>query len=460
MIRQIQRAVFILPPGSGKSVYGSVMFPAGYFARYPNHTVISCSYALALVRRFGRRARNIVASEDFYRVFGFGVSSDTAAADDWATERGGEYYAVGVGGGVTGRRADLIIYDDLVSGRQDADSETIREHTWDWLRNDARTRLKPNGVELFIGTRWHWDDPLGRLLPDYDHGSGTYQGYDGEDYEVINLPALAVKGVPDPLGRKPGAPLWPEYMTADQLERKMREQGGPTSRGWVSLYQGQPSPDEGGILLRKWWKKWTWPIPDKHSEDWIYILQSYDTAYSEKDLKRNSRSARTTWGVLEDPRDRRSTLIVLLEAWADFVDYPELRRVARRAYNDWLPSTVIIEKKASGQSLLQDLRVAGVRVLPYQPDRDKVARAYAVQAMFENEQVWYIDSPETCEVIDECARFPSGVRNDLVDTVTQALIRMRNLKMTRHRDDRDEDQQDEEKTHYMRALKSRGAIYG
>src|SRR6185437_7783738 len=202
---KIARLMVFMPPGSAKSTYASILFPPWFLGRNPGLSVIGASHAGELAERFGRRVRNLVGSGEFRRVFGFGLSGDNAAAGRWETAKGGEYYAVGVDASVTGRRADLGIIDDPVKGRAEADSESIRQRTWDWYKADFWPRLKPGGRIVLIQTRWHVDDLAGRLLEEAEHG--------GERWEVLSLPAEA--RADDPLGRAVGAPLWPEWFTAD-----------------------------------------------------------------------------------------------------------------------------------------------------------------------------------------------------------------------------------------------------
>lgn len=231
----IERLLVCMPPGSAKSTYTSTLFPAWFLARNPAATMIAASHTAELAERFGRKVRNLVAEHS--RTLGYGVSADNAAAGRWETTGGGEYFAAGVGGSITGRRADLAVIDDPVKSREDADSETIREKTWEWWKSDFLTRLKPGGRVALVMTRWHEDDLGGRVLNDAATG--------GRPWHVLSLPMLA-EGV-DPLGRQPGEPLWPEWFTNDMVAEAKRD-----TRTWSALYQQRPAPEDGDYFRREW----------------------------------------------------------------------------------------------------------------------------------------------------------------------------------------------------------------
>ena len=233
--------IVTMPPGSAKSTYCSVAFPAWYLGRNPTRCVIAASHTQELAERFGRRVRNIVGSVEHKRSFDVGLSADSTAAGRWETSAGGEYFAAGVGGSVTGRRADLAIIDDPVKSREDADSETIREKQWAWWRDDMTTRLKPGAATVLIMTRWHEDDLAGRMIADLETS--------GQRVRLLSLPMEAREN--DPLGRSIGEPLWPEWFTAQMLETAKRE-----PRTWSALYQQEPRPIGGGEFKTEWLSYW------------------------------------------------------------------------------------------------------------------------------------------------------------------------------------------------------------
>ena len=234
--------IVTMPPGSAKSTYASVAFPAWYLGRHPDRCVIAASHTVELAERFGRRVRNLVGGPEHRRAFpSCGLSANSTAAGRWDTAQGGEYFAAGVGGSVTGRRADLFLIDDPVKSREDADSETIREKQWSWWQDDAQTRLKPGSAVVLIMTRWHEDDLAGRLLASMENSTLRV--------EVLSLPMEAKED--DPLGRAPGEPLWPEWFT-----EQMRDTAKQEPRTWSALYQQEPRPIGGGEFKAEWLSHW------------------------------------------------------------------------------------------------------------------------------------------------------------------------------------------------------------
>jgi predicted phage terminase large subunit-like protein len=231
------RLAVFMPPGAAKSTYASILYAPWYLTQNPASSIIAASHTQELAERFGRRVRNLIGTNSL--TLGYQLAPDSQAAGKWETMDGGEYFAAGVGGSITGRRADLAIIDDPVRGREDADSELIRDKTWDWYKSDLYTRLKPGGRIVLIQTRWHEDDLAGRLLDDMKAG--------GDQWEVISLPALAEDN--DPLGRAHGAPLWPEWEDEDALSRKRRAVG---PRDWSALYQQRPAPEDGDYFKADW----------------------------------------------------------------------------------------------------------------------------------------------------------------------------------------------------------------
>ena len=233
---ECSRLMVLMPPGSAKSTYGSVLFPPWYLGRNPGTAILGVSNTTTLAERFSRRARNIVSMPQHTQVFGETVSAESSAAGSWETTRGSEYFAAGVGATITGRRADLGLIDDPVKSREEADSENTREKQWDWYVNDYLTRLKPGARQILIQTRWHEDDLAGRIL-----------AREAARWRVVKLPMEAVEN--DPLGRKPGERLWAEWFTEEMVaDAKLNR------RSWSALYQQEPSPDDGTFFRREWFK--------------------------------------------------------------------------------------------------------------------------------------------------------------------------------------------------------------
>ena len=232
---EVERLMVLMPPGSAKSTYASMLFPAWYLSRHPDHAIIAASHTAELAERFGRRVRNLIA--EHAALLGVQLSPDNQAAGRWETTQHGEYFAAGILGPITGRRADLAVIDDPVKSRAEADSEVVQERIWEWWKADLSTRLKPGAKVVLIMTRWHEDDLGGRVLRDMQEG--------GRPWEVLRLPMEAEYG--DALGRVTGEPLWPEWFTAD-----MRADAKRDSRTWSALYQQAPAPETGTYFQREW----------------------------------------------------------------------------------------------------------------------------------------------------------------------------------------------------------------
>jgi predicted phage terminase large subunit-like protein len=468
--RVLKRLMILAPPGSAKSTYASIIFPAWYLGRHPTHDVIGGSQTQELADRFGRKCRNAVTSQTHGKVFSNGVSRDSRAAGQWTMGDGGEYKAVGVTP-FAGRRANLVVMDDLIRGQKDADSPAVRKTTWEWYLSDVRPRMKPNAAMVYITTRWNEDDPAGRILPKNWNGkSGWIKARDGEWWYVLSFVAIIETSEEkeyDPVGRKMHEILWKEWFTMEMLTQERRTQG---TRNWNSLYQQKPREDEGGILKASHWRMWHKTSPPAFE----YILTMYDTAFEEKE--ENDSSARTDWGVFwneetmvpVDMQDEKTTwykkpkggryCCMLIDAWEDKVEFPKLRREAKRHYYDLKPDKVGIEKKASGHSLLQELRKAGIPVVAIKADKSKLARAHVASVVLEDGCIYYMDRRWAEIVIEKCARatFIKGMPgNDTADTCVHAwnyLRKMFHLQTTEDPEDEDEDDEGYESTSQFRSL--------
>jgi predicted phage terminase large subunit-like protein len=426
---KISRLMVLMPPGSAKSTYVSVLFVAWWFARFPRSNVLAASHNGELAEKFGRKVREISRANS--TELGYRLSESSAAAGRWETTQGGEYFAAGVGGSITGRRADLAVIDDPVSGREEAERKGSRDRTWDWYRSDLYTRLKPGAKVVLVMTRWHMDDLGGRLLAEED------------GWEVLSLPALA--GEDDPLGREPGDPLWPEWEDAAALERKRRAVG---ERDWSALFQQRPQPQAGSIVLSAWWRPWPGPAPQQPD----FIVVSLDGAYTAKDS--NDPSACTVWCVDADARTRRNR-ILLRYAWAERLEFPalveQLAETVEHFGIKYVPLIVLVEAKASGLSVIQELRrrKPDLTIHAVTPRGDKIARAHAVTSLFEAGHVYAMARrdasnemafrPWAQKVIDEAASFPLGAHDDLTDSTTMALRYIRDLGVELFKEDEFED---------------------
>ena len=399
-----KRLMIAMPPRHGKSQLGSYLFPAYLMGKLPQSKLIVGSHTAELAQRFGRMIRNLVDDTRYKEVFPeTQLSADSKAAGRWATNQGGEAFFIGKGGAMTGRGGDVVILDDILD-EQDAISETAMENTWEWYTSGPRQRLQPNGAIIVINTRWKTDDLSGRLL--------KLQGQlKADQWEILEFPAIL------PSGRQ----LWPEYWSLDELEKVKLTIG---LKKWNAQWQQQPTNDEGAILKRDWWQRWKKSDPPSCE----YVIQTMDTAYSKKETADFSVIA--TWGVFHASADSGPNLI-LLSVRKGRWDFPELKRVAREEYRYWDPDNVLIEAKATGTSLQQELRKMGIPVTMYSPGgrragQDKISRANAVAPILESGMVWYPEDEEFAQdLVEECAAFPNGSNDDQVDVTVMALMRFR-----------------------------------
>lgn len=392
----ITRLMIFMPPGSAKSTYASVLFPPWFLGRNPERSVIGASHAGELAERFGRRVRNLVGSDGFRRVFGFGLSGDNAAAGRWETSRGGEYYAVGVDASVTGRRADLGIIDDPVKGRAEAESETIRNRTWDWYKADFWPRLKPGGRIVVIMTRWHEDDLAGRLLAEQASG--------GEKWEVLSLAAEAE--VNDPLGRKPGEFLWPEWFRPEMFAMAKRD-----TRNWSAMYQQRPVP-ESGDFFKSEWLRWYDKAPSRETLK-TYGASDYAVTADGGDY--------TVHGVIGvDPDDN----IYILDWWREQSSSDVWVEAALDLMEWWKP---LMWAEEQGQIIrgvgpFLDRRQRERRIYTYRRQytsgHDKPTRAQSIRARIAMGKVYFPKSAAwSAELTGEMLRFPAGKTDDQVDVL-------------------------------------------
>lgn len=404
---EIKRLMVFMPPGSAKSTYVSVTFPTWYMGRNRRKNIISTSYNSTLATRFGRKCRQITRSPRFRQVFDAELVQDNRAADDWSLTNEATYMAAGILAGITGNRADGLIIDDPIKGRQDADSVTIRDSTWEAYKSDLLTRLKPGGWIAIVQTRWHEDDLSGRILPETWKGeSGWITSRDGEQWYVICLPAEC-EHRDDPLGRKIGEWLWTDWFTPAHWAQLKRTQG---ERNWSALYQQRPSPSEGGMFKRSWFQERYREAPAEP----LMIVQSWDTAYKPAEV--NDPSVCSTWLVTRFG-------YWLLHVYRDRLDYPSVKRAVKSMAAAWNPNVVLIEDKASGQSLIQELRSeTRLAIVAIEPEGDKVTRANAVSGICE---AGLVHLPEVAEWLMEFElelfAFPLSTTKDQVDSVSQFL---------------------------------------
>ena len=328
------------------------------------------------------------------------MKADNKSAGRWETNKGGEAFYAGIGGAVTGRGADLLVLDDIHS-EQDAMSPRALDNAWEYYSSGPRQRLQPGGSIVVVMTRWSTKDLTGRLL-------AKQADEKADQWEVVEFPAI----FPDS-----GNILWPEFWNMDELEGIKASL--PVSK-WSAQWLQNPTSEEGAILKREWWQTWEHEdIPNMQ-----YVIQSYDTAFSKNETA--DYSAITTWCVFYPSEDSGPALL-LLDVKKGRWDFPELKRVALEEYQYWEPDTVIIEAKASGMPLTHELRQMGIPVVNYTPGKgqDKIARVNAVSPLLESGMVYVPETRWAEELVEECAAFPYGDHDDLVDSTTQALMRYR-----------------------------------
>lgn len=452
---RIDRLMIFMPPRTGKSLMVSVFFPAWYLGRFTDRKVMQVSYKTELAVGFGRQVRNMIRDPDYQSIFpGVGLVPDNKAAGRWAIhdenatdrKRQGEYFAVGIESGIAGKGFNLGIIDDPLS-EQDAISKVTKDRIWEWYGPGFYTRRQPdhNGI-VVMSTRWANDDLPGRLLAAAkDNADDEY----ADKWEVLKIPAVIGKAEARRLNSVNDNallknPLYPERQVYEKggsfaprrwpTKELLRQKGNMRNRAWVALYQQEPVEDDGNILRRSCWRRW----PGKEPPECEYLIQVYDTAFEE--TEENDFSARTTWGVFEhsdtgDPRDLQHH-VILLERMRERLSFPLLRDEAKAAYKEHRPDRVIIEKRASGHSLIQELRRAEVPIYPFNPrNKSKLARAHVASNVLEQGAVWYMPRNWADDVIDECAQFPFGEHDDITDTCVMAWIFLRRMFWLDLRDD-------------------------
>lgn len=405
-----KRIIINLAPRHTKSELSSYLLPAWLLGKFPKKKIMQVSNTAELAEGFGRKVRNLVGSDEYREIFpDVSLRQDSKAAGRWNTNHGGDYFATGVGGALAGRGADICIIDDPHTEAEAIAAQTnpaIYDKVYDWYTSGPRQRLQPGGSILVVMTRWHMRDLTGQIMK----ASGRSEHMD--QWDLIEFPAILPSG----------NPLWPEYWSLEELQAVKDEI--PNSK-WQAQYQQQPTSEEGAIIKREWWQVWDRDDPPRNID---YILMSWDTAFE----KHNNAdfSAMTVWGVFhrEDEGDgAKKPNIILLDAVKKRVEFPDLKQWAIDAYREWDPDGVIIEKRASGAPLIYELRRMGIPVQEYTPTKgnDKISRLNSIADIFASGFVWAPETRWAEEVIDEVASFPAGEHDDLVDTVSQAMLRFR-----------------------------------
>lgn len=414
---ELKRAILMLPPGAGKSSYASVVFPPFYMGARARSNIIAISYGDTLAKKFGRRCRSVARSPEYKAVFDTSLTGDNKAVDDWSILNESTYMCGGILSGITGNRADGLLIDDPVKGREDADSPIIRDKAWEAYKSDLRTRLKPNGWIVIIATRWHEDDPLGRILPDdYAGQSGMVNARDGEPWYVLNIPAQCERQ-DDPVGREPGEYLWTDWFPIAHWEQERKTQG---ERNWSALFQQRPRAD-GGAYFEKAWLRYYEAIPAHLS---IYMAADYAVTANDGDW--------TVIGVFGIDPDEN---IYILDWWREQASSDVWVSMLCDLILKWHPIELIEEKgqieKGVGPFLIKEQmrRKAFCTHKLYASSADKPTRAQPIRGRMAQGKIYIPLLLNWVEpLVYELLRFrPGATVDDQVDVLSLLGRRMAEL---------------------------------
>lgn len=397
-----RRVIVNIAPRHGKSEMISYLAPAWFLGKYPNKKIIMASHTADLAVNFGRRVRNLVGSEAYRDVFPqIELQADSKSASRWGTNFNGEYFAIGVGGALAGRGADLFIIDDPHSEQE---AKTGRPDVflpaWEWFQSGPLQRLMPGGSIIIVMTRWSKLDLTGMIV----NQMGREE--DVDQWGIVEFPAI--------LNDKP---LWGEFWSLEEL---LGKKAGMDPRYWQAQYMQNPVSEEGALIKREWWQIWEKDDPPQCE----FTIMSLDAAQEAN--TRADYNALTTWGVFFN-EETNNYAIILLNSIKKRMEYPDLKAMVLEEYKEWEPDAFIVEKKSNGSALYQEFRRMGVPIGEFTPGKgqDKIARVNAVSALFQGGVVFAPDRRWAREVIEECNDFPSGTNDDLVDSTTLALMRFR-----------------------------------
>ena len=404
-----KRVIVNIAPRHGKSEMISYLAPAWYLGKFPHKKVIMSSHTADLAVNFGRRVRNLVGSEPYKDIFpDVELQADSKSASRWGTNRNGEYFAIGVGGALAGRGADLFIIDDPHSEQEAKQLRPeVFEPAWEWFQSGPIQRLMPGGAIIIVMTRWSKLDLTGQVIDHYikHHDIGA------DEWEVVEFPAILHEGT------EQAKPLWPEFWTLDEL---LSKRASMDIRYWNAQYLQDPVSEEGALVKREWWNVWEGELPPRCE----FIIMALDAAQEEHN--RADYNALTTWGVFMN-EETNNYNIILLNAINQRMEFPELKELVLREYKEWQPDSFIVEKKSNGAALYQEMRRMGVPVSDFTPGKgqDKIARVNAVTDLFKSGIVWAPDRRWAHEVVEQMNDFPAGTNDDLVDSTSLALMRFR-----------------------------------
>jgi len=398
-----KRVIVNIAPRHGKSELISYLAPAWFLGKHPEKKIIMSSHTADLAVNFGRRVRNLVGSENYRDIFPqIELQADSKSASRWGTNFNGEYFAIGVGGALAGRGADLFIIDDPHSEQE---AKTGRPDVflpaWEWFQSGPLQRLMPGGAIIVVMTRWSKLDLTGQIVSQMNREEGV------DKWEVVEFPAI----------KDNDEALWPEFWPVEEL---LAKKAALDVRYWNAQYMQNPTSEEGALIKREWWK--IWDREDPPSCD--FIIMSLDAA--QETNNRSDYNALTTWGVFFN-EETNNHAIILLNSIKKRMEYPDLKKMVLEEYKDWEPDAFMVEKKSNGAPLYQEFRRMGIPCQEFTPGKgqDKIARVNAVSDLFASGIVYAPDRRWAKEVIEECNDFPSGANDDLVDSTTLALLRFR-----------------------------------
>jgi predicted phage terminase large subunit-like protein len=397
-----KRVIVNIAPRHGKSEMISYLAPAWFLGKFPQKKVIMASHTADLAVNFGRRVRNLVGSDLYHDIFPqVELQADSKSASRWGTNFNGEYFAIGVGGALAGRGADLFIIDDPHSEQEAKQGRAdVFNPAWEWFQSGPVQRLMPGGAIIVVMTRWSKLDLTGQIV---DHMT---KNEDSDQWEVVEFPAI--------LNEKP---LWPDFWSLDEL---LAKKASMDPRYWQAQYMQQPTAEEGALIKREWWNVWEEDSPPSCE----FVIMALDAAQEKNN--RADYNALTVWGVFLNESTGVHN-IILLNAVKERLEFPELKQMVLNEYKEWEPDSFIVEKKSNGAALYQEMRRMGLPLMEFTPGKgqDKISRVNAVTDLFAAGLVWAPDRRWAREVVEECNDFPAGRNDDLVDSTTLALLRFR-----------------------------------
>ena len=425
-----KRVIVNIAPRHGKSELISYLAPAWFLGKYPQKKIIMGSHTADLAVNFGRRVRNLVGSDSYKDIFPqVELQSDSKSASRWGTNFNGEYFAIGVGGALAGRGADLFIIDDPHSEQE---AKTGRPDVflpaWEWFQSGPLQRLMPGGAIIVVMTRWSKLDLTGQIVTQMERNDEV------DAWEVVEFPAI----------KDDGTALWPEFWDVEEL---LSKKAALDIRYWNAQYMQNPVSEEGALIKREWWKIWEKETPPQ-CEFTIMSLDAAQEANNRADF-----NALTTWGVFFN-EETNNYAIILLNSIKKRLEYPDLKALVLQEYKEWQPDAFMVEKKSNGSVLYQEFRRMGIPVGEFTPGKgqDKIARVNAVSSLFQGGVVYAPDRRWAKEVIEECNDFPAGINDDLVDSTTLALLRFRQGGFIRLDSDEPED-------NFLRHYRKKAAYY-